>query len=64
MQSKELKKEKLGKDQTFEENYQGLNILKMRIWVPKFGGNRRLVLDNAHKSKYSVHPGSTKHINN
>ncbi|KAI3702182.1 hypothetical protein L6452_27908 [Arctium lappa] len=31
-----------------------------RVWVPKIGGNRELLLEDAHKSKYSIHPGSTK----
>ena len=31
-----------------------------RIWVPLFGGLRELVLDEAHKSRYSIHPGADK----
>ncbi|KAI3810176.1 hypothetical protein L1987_19786 [Smallanthus sonchifolius] len=31
-----------------------------RIWVPCFGNLRELVMDEAHKSKYSIHPGSDK----
>ncbi|KAJ0480216.1 putative nucleotidyltransferase, Ribonuclease H [Helianthus annuus] len=31
-----------------------------RVWVPLFGGLRNLVLDEAHKSKYSIHPGADK----
>ncbi|GJY33753.1 putative reverse transcriptase domain-containing protein [Tanacetum coccineum] len=30
------------------------------IWVPKYGGLREIILDEAHKSKYSIHLGSTK----
>ncbi|KAI3684905.1 hypothetical protein L6452_34133 [Arctium lappa] len=30
------------------------------IKVPKIGRNRELLLAEAHKSKYSIHPGSTK----
>ncbi|KAI3698179.1 hypothetical protein L6452_31291 [Arctium lappa] len=38
----------------------GVKLFNGRIWVPKVGGNRELLLEVAHKSKYSIHPGSTK----
>ncbi|KAJ0926533.1 putative nucleotidyltransferase, Ribonuclease H [Helianthus annuus] len=31
-----------------------------RIWVPLFGDLRTIILDEAHKSRYSIHPGSDK----
>ncbi|GJR84384.1 putative reverse transcriptase domain-containing protein [Tanacetum coccineum] len=31
-----------------------------RIWVPLKGDVRTLIMDEAHKSKYSVHPGADK----
>ncbi|XP_076909780.1 uncharacterized protein LOC143567197 [Bidens hawaiensis] len=31
-----------------------------RIWVPYIGGLRELVLDEAHESRYSIHPGADK----
>ncbi|GKA79211.1 putative reverse transcriptase domain-containing protein [Tanacetum coccineum] len=31
-----------------------------RIWVPLIGDIRTLIMDEAHKSRYSVHPGSDK----
>ncbi|GJZ05889.1 putative reverse transcriptase domain-containing protein [Tanacetum coccineum] len=31
-----------------------------RIWVPLKGGVRALIMDEAHKSKYFVHPGADK----
>ena len=31
-----------------------------RIWIPKSGGLRELVIKEAHRTKYSVHPGSDK----
>ncbi|KAK1406228.1 hypothetical protein QVD17_41517 [Tagetes erecta] len=30
------------------------------MWIPVFGDLRELVMDEAHKSRYSVHPGSEK----
>nr|GEV19772.1 hypothetical protein [Tanacetum cinerariifolium] len=31
-----------------------------RIWIPSVGGIRKLIMDEAHTSKYSVHPGANK----
>ncbi|GJR25666.1 reverse transcriptase domain-containing protein [Tanacetum coccineum] len=31
-----------------------------RIWLPLYGGLRDLIMHESHKSKYSIHPGSTK----
>ncbi|KAI3821562.1 hypothetical protein L1987_09130 [Smallanthus sonchifolius] len=31
-----------------------------RIWVTRFGDLRELVMDEAHKSRYPIHPGSDK----
>lgn len=31
-----------------------------RIWVPKAGEARQVLLDKAHKSKFSIHPSATK----
>nr|GEV43630.1 putative reverse transcriptase domain-containing protein [Tanacetum cinerariifolium] len=31
-----------------------------RIWIPLQGDMRTLIMDEAHKSKYSVHPGADK----
>ncbi|XP_071709067.1 uncharacterized protein [Rutidosis leptorrhynchoides] len=38
----------------------GLKTYLERVWVPLFGGLRDLILNEAHKSRLSVHPGSTK----
>jgi hypothetical protein len=31
-----------------------------RIWIPDYGNLKKLIFDEAHKSKYSVHPGADK----
>nr|GFA14209.1 putative reverse transcriptase domain-containing protein [Tanacetum cinerariifolium] len=31
-----------------------------RIWIPSVGGVRKLIMDEAHTSRYSVHPGTDK----
>ncbi|XP_024965959.1 uncharacterized protein LOC112506169 [Cynara cardunculus var. scolymus] len=46
--------------QLLTEDGRGLKLFRGHIWVPKIGGNRELLLEDAHKSKYSIHPGSTK----
>ncbi|KAL4584860.1 hypothetical protein LXL04_009470 [Taraxacum kok-saghyz] len=60
LKDENVKNEKLGRKIEFEENVRGLKTVRRRVWVPKFGGNRKMILDDAHKSKYSIHPGSTK----
>ncbi|GKE78199.1 putative reverse transcriptase domain-containing protein, partial [Tanacetum coccineum] len=37
----------------------GLN-LPMRSWIPCRGDLRELIMNESHKSKYSIHPGSNK----
>ncbi|XP_023748154.1 uncharacterized protein LOC111896392 [Lactuca sativa] len=36
----------------------GLKVFKNRLWIPNIGGLRHKILDEAHKSKLSVHPGT------
>ena len=31
-----------------------------QIWTLKFGGFRDVVMNKAHKTRYSIHPGSDK----
>nr|GEX76782.1 putative reverse transcriptase domain-containing protein [Tanacetum cinerariifolium] len=31
-----------------------------RVWIPSVGGIRKLIMDEAHTSRYSVHPGANK----
>ena len=38
----------------------GAYYLADRLWVPVFGDFRKAVLDEAHKSRYSIHPGADK----
>ncbi|KAI3770363.1 hypothetical protein L6452_01492 [Arctium lappa] len=42
------------------EDSRRVKLFNGRVWVPKVGGNRELLLEDAHKSKYSIHLGSTK----
>ena len=43
-----------------EQDGRGLLTKHGRIWVPYTGGYRKTLLEEAHKSKFSIHPGATK----
>ncbi|GJV10430.1 reverse transcriptase domain-containing protein [Tanacetum coccineum] len=65
-QSEALKQENVlmenlhGLDQQMEKK-EGESLYFMdRIWVPLIGDVRTMIMDEAHKSKYSVHPGADK----
>jgi hypothetical protein len=44
----------------FRKDDQGIVWFKDRIVVPKNAEVRQQILDEAHLSRYSIHPGSTK----
>jgi hypothetical protein len=46
--------------QQFVKGNDGLLQMGTRIWVPMYGGLRELILEEAHKSKYLMHPGADK----
>ncbi|KAK1414758.1 hypothetical protein QVD17_30513 [Tagetes erecta] len=50
----------IGKEIELTENTYGVKTIYGKIWVPRFGEIRKGVLDEAHKSRYSIHPGGTK----
>nr|KAJ0220409.1 hypothetical protein LSAT_V11C200062050 [Lactuca sativa] len=49
-----------GMTKQFELRTYGTRYLMDNMWKTKFGNIRSLVLDAAHKTRYSVHPGSVK----
>ncbi|GJW84159.1 putative reverse transcriptase domain-containing protein [Tanacetum coccineum] len=49
-----------GLDEMIEQRSDGTLYYVDRIWVPLKGEVRTLILDEAHKLKYSVHPGANK----
>ncbi|KAJ9539019.1 hypothetical protein OSB04_031752 [Centaurea solstitialis] len=52
-----LKKETLHKmEEEFEERTDGVRYFKDRIWVPKVDQLRKLIMNEAHQSKYLIHP--------
>ncbi|KAJ0871350.1 putative nucleotidyltransferase, Ribonuclease H [Helianthus annuus] len=61
LKSENVKAEMLrGMEKQLEPNENGALYFMNRIWIPRFGGLRDLILDEAHKSKYSIHPGVDK----
>ena len=58
-----LEKEYLrGMEKILVPNKEGTLCFEKRIWVPLFGGLRKVIFDEAHKSHYSVHPGDRKSV--
>ncbi|GJY44912.1 reverse transcriptase domain-containing protein [Tanacetum coccineum] len=49
-----------GLDEMIEQRSDRTLYYLDRIWVPLKGDVRTLIMDEAHKSKYSVHPGADK----
>lgn len=65
-QTKAVKEENLkgeslrGMEQRVETKPDGARYFMNRVWIPLCGNLRVLVMDEAHKSRYSIHPGSDK----
>ncbi|GKC89688.1 putative reverse transcriptase domain-containing protein [Tanacetum coccineum] len=55
------RKERLhGLDQLMErKEYESLYFMD-HIWVPLVGGVKMIIMDKAHKTRYSIHPGTDK----
>ncbi|KAI3731697.1 hypothetical protein L1987_62886 [Smallanthus sonchifolius] len=49
-----------GMEAQLEVKSDGISYFTERIWIPIFGNFRDLFMDEAHKSRYSIHPGSDK----
>ncbi|KAD2804832.1 hypothetical protein E3N88_38209 [Mikania micrantha] len=47
-------------NQKFETKSDGAYYFQNRLWVPSFGDLRKVIMDEAHKSQYSIHPGADK----
>ena len=44
----------------FVTDSRGLMTFQGRIWVPFVGGAHTILMEEAHKSRFSIHPGATK----
>ncbi|GJZ09601.1 putative reverse transcriptase domain-containing protein [Tanacetum coccineum] len=51
---------KMAWERHFEQRDNGEIYFFDRIWIPSVGGVRKLIMDEAHTSRYSVHPGADK----
>ncbi|GJT95740.1 putative reverse transcriptase domain-containing protein [Tanacetum coccineum] len=62
MKKKNVRKENLGRliKQILEFRPDRTRCFGNRVWLPRFGGLRDLVMHESYKSKYSIHPGSDK----
>ncbi|GKC62473.1 putative reverse transcriptase domain-containing protein [Tanacetum coccineum] len=49
-----------GLDQQMERKEDESLYFIDRIWVPLVGGVRTIIMDEAHKTRYSIHPGADK----
>ncbi|KAI3802313.1 hypothetical protein L1987_30443 [Smallanthus sonchifolius] len=49
-----------GMEKQLEVKADGIRYFTERIWIPVYGNLRDLVMDEAHKSRYSIHPGYDK----
>ncbi|GJR61842.1 putative reverse transcriptase domain-containing protein [Tanacetum coccineum] len=58
--NKRVKPKRRGIDKMIKLRSDGALYYLDRIWVPLKGDMRTLIMDEAHKSKYSVHPGADK----
>ncbi|GJY47490.1 putative reverse transcriptase domain-containing protein [Tanacetum coccineum] len=66
LKGRNIKAENLGRmvKPIFEVRLDGFKCLEKRVWLPRFGGIRDLIMHESHKSKYFIHPGSNKMYQN
>ncbi|KAK1435339.1 hypothetical protein QVD17_01100 [Tagetes erecta] len=50
----------VGQVKDLDENVSGVKTRFGRVWIPNTCDVKGLLLDESHKSKYSIHPGATK----
>ncbi|GJU44633.1 putative reverse transcriptase domain-containing protein [Tanacetum coccineum] len=61
MKEENVKEENLnGMNKKFKTRANGTLCIEKRSWVPCFGGLKDLIMNESHKSKYSIHPRSDK----
>ncbi|KAI3794916.1 hypothetical protein L1987_37557 [Smallanthus sonchifolius] len=61
LKKENIKKErKVGQQDKLEYNTLGVRTRFGRVWIPMSGELRTKILDEAHKSRYSIHPGTNK----
>ncbi|GKA72868.1 putative reverse transcriptase domain-containing protein [Tanacetum coccineum] len=53
-----------GMNKKFKTRVDGTHCIEKQSWVPCFRGLRDLIMNESHKSKYSIHPRSDKMYHN
>ena len=46
----------VGQVSSFDYDSRGLLTLHHRVWVPYHGGVRQVLMETAHKYRFSIHP--------
>ncbi|KAI3792250.1 hypothetical protein L2E82_06124 [Cichorium intybus] len=65
VEANDLKRERMiGYVEKLVENAQGIKTFQGRVWVPRHGEARQILLEDAHCTRYTVHPGSTRMYHN
>ena len=49
-----------GMEIRFDKDDEGIYYFKGRAWVPRMNGLRDVLMNEAHNTKYSIHPGADK----
>jgi len=61
LKAENLKNETLHQlERDFEVRSDGVRYIRDRVWIPKDDRLRSTIMDEAHQTKYSVHPGADK----
>ncbi|KAI3813749.1 hypothetical protein L1987_18481 [Smallanthus sonchifolius] len=61
LSERNIKRERIVRQQgNLDANAYGVRTRFGRMWIPKIGELRAKILDEAHKSRYSIHPGTNK----
>ncbi|GKE61426.1 putative reverse transcriptase domain-containing protein, partial [Tanacetum coccineum] len=61
MKEENLEEEALsGANQKFKTGVDGIKYLNGRAWILKVNDPRKVVMDEAHRSRYSIYPGADK----
>ncbi|GJY75597.1 putative reverse transcriptase domain-containing protein [Tanacetum coccineum] len=64
MKEENLEDEALsGVDHKLKMWYDRIRYLNGRAWISKVNNLRKVVMDEAHRSRYSIHPGAEKMYN-
>jgi hypothetical protein len=65
LKEENIKAERMvGKEKLLAKGEDGVYRFGQRMWIPKLRDTQTKVLDEAHKTKYNIHPGADKMYHN